>query len=190
MGNPALNSLLGRARGQMSETAQRILVMGNSGAGKSTLTRRLARERGLPAIHLDAHFWRPGWIQVPRQEFRQTVKELAERDRWVMDGTFAWTLDLRIPRAGLIVLCEVHRIVCLKRVVLRMLKARVGTRIEAFSPSAAKWIDYSRPEMTPGCLEQLDWDFYRYIWSYSSQTLPQIAESLERFDAWGRVVVV
>src|SRR4029077_16885614 len=42
----------------------RIMVVGNAGAGKSTFARRLGGKLALPVIHLDSHFWRPGW-QIP-----------------------------------------------------------------------------------------------------------------------------
>jgi adenylate kinase family enzyme len=39
----------------------RVLVIGISGAGKSTFAQALADKTGLPLIHLDKEFWRPGW---------------------------------------------------------------------------------------------------------------------------------
>ncbi|MFI6132271.1 hypothetical protein [Micromonospora sp. NPDC051141] len=41
---------------------RRILVVGSSGAGKSTVAGELARRLDLPLIHLDRHYWRPGWV--------------------------------------------------------------------------------------------------------------------------------
>ncbi len=42
---------------------QRILVMGSSGSGKSTFARRLSEITNIPAVSLDALFWKPGWIE-------------------------------------------------------------------------------------------------------------------------------
>jgi adenylate kinase family enzyme len=187
---PAMQTILSNARGHIDISAQRILVIGNSGSGKSTLTRKLARERDLPAIHLDLHFWRPGWISQPEEEFRETVKQLVETSRWIMDGNFSSTLDLRIPRADLIVLCNVDRVVCLQRAVIRMLKARAGASLYSIAPNISRALNYARPDMAPGCQEKFDWEFYNWIWHYPVRALPKTAEALHRFNAWDRTVVV
>jgi len=38
----------------------RIAIVGSPGSGKSTLARQLATITGLPLVHLDMEFWRPG----------------------------------------------------------------------------------------------------------------------------------
>jgi adenylate kinase family enzyme len=74
---------------------ERVLVIGGPGAGKSTLAARLGAALGLPVVHLDAHFWRPGWQESPRPEWAARVAELAAAERWVMDGHYAGTLAVR-----------------------------------------------------------------------------------------------
>src|SRR3954447_26454226 len=70
---------------------QRILVLGCSGAGKSTLARRIASRLGLPVVHLDREYWRPGWCATPADEFDTVVDRLVAPARWVMDGNFKRT---------------------------------------------------------------------------------------------------
>ncbi|MEO9901595.1 isopentenyl transferase family protein [Nisaea sp.] len=41
----------------------RVLILGCPGAGKSTAARSLAKITGLPVIHLDRHYWEPGWVR-------------------------------------------------------------------------------------------------------------------------------
>jgi len=41
----------------------RIIVTGLAGARKSTFSLALAAKTGLPVIHLDLHFWKPGWVE-------------------------------------------------------------------------------------------------------------------------------
>ncbi len=64
----------------------RVLVVGSGGAGKSTVSWIIADHTGLPVIHLDAHYWRPGWRPTPVPDWRRQVRELIEQPAWVMDG--------------------------------------------------------------------------------------------------------
>ena len=44
---------------------RRVLVDGMMGSGKSTFARALSAKTGLPLIHLDSHYWKPGWYGRP-----------------------------------------------------------------------------------------------------------------------------
>src|SRR5436305_14392797 len=101
---------------------QRILVIGSGGAGKTPVARRLAAILDLPLIHLDAEYWRPGWVKPATAEWRTTVNALIARPKWVMDGNYGGTFDQRMPRADAIVLLDLPRVVCLWHVVKRWLR--------------------------------------------------------------------
>ncbi|MEW5922698.1 MAG: hypothetical protein AB1746_01785 [Candidatus Zixiibacteriota bacterium] len=51
----------------------KILVIGSPGAGKSTFSIRLGQLLDLPVIHLDYHFWNPGWIETDKDKWREKV---------------------------------------------------------------------------------------------------------------------
>ncbi|MEU2611504.1 AAA family ATPase [Micromonospora sp. NPDC007271] len=137
---------------------RRILIVGSSGAGKSTLAREVARRLDLPLIHLDRHFWRPGWIAATDADFRAEVARLAARSAWVMDGNYRSTLDLRLPRADLLVLCDPPWPLCLARVLRRRWAYRATPR----------------PDLPDGCPEQLDLQFLRYVWRYPRRSRPLV----------------
>ncbi|HZN09425.1 MAG TPA: hypothetical protein VFB65_21695 [Pyrinomonadaceae bacterium] len=42
----------------------------------------------LEVFHLDKFFWRPGWVESPREEWSQIVTELINRDSWIIDGNY------------------------------------------------------------------------------------------------------
>jgi hypothetical protein len=75
---------------------QRVAIVGSGGAGKSTLARELGQRLGLPVIHLDQRFWRPGWLETETEEWAATQQELAAADRWIRDGNYGATLDVRL----------------------------------------------------------------------------------------------
>jgi len=140
----------------------RVLVIGISGAGKSTFSRALAARTGLPVIHLDTEFWQPGWKTTPTPDSCPKVAELVTRDAWIMDGNFAGTLDLRLPRADTVVWFDYPRLVCLRRTLWRVVS----------------YYNRNRPDLPEGCPEGFDLEFLRYIWSFKAKERPKIVAAL------------
>lgn len=152
----------------------RILVIGSPGAGKSTLARRLSEKLGLPLIHLDREYFGPGWSMPSRAAWRERVKALAARPEWVMDGNYASTFDIRVPRATAIVWLDLPRWRCLLAVLWRV----------------AKNYGRTRDDLGPECVERFDWSFVRWIWSYPKTMRPKTARMLERARAGRRVYIL
>jgi adenylate kinase family enzyme len=153
---------------------RKVLVIGSGGAGKSVFAARLAERTGLPLIHLDTLYWRPGWAKTPKDEWTRTVDGLLARDRWVMDGNYSGTLDRRLDACDTVVFLDLPRALCLWRVVKRRIVYRHG----------------ARPDMTPGCSERLTWEFIRWIWEYPRTQRPRVLERLGALRPDQRAVIV
>ena len=153
---------------------QRVLVLGCSGAGKSTFGRRLAAMLDLPLVHLDQQFWRPGWQKPEPNEWRDQVVALAGKPAWVMDGTYANTFDIRMPRADTLIWLDHPRSVCLRRVLTRML-AQYGR---------------TRPDLPENCPERFDVAFLRYVWNFRKQQRPRIENGIKTFGSHLRVIAL
>ncbi len=152
---------------------RKVLIIGSGGAGKSTLARALGAILGVEIIHLDRYFWHPGWVETPREQWREIVASLIARDAWVIDGNYGSTMDIRLPAADTIIFMDFPWWRCLVRVAIRRMRHR-GT---------------SRPDVAPGCPEKLDWAFLKWIWRYPKTRRPAIAKLLAEF-AVGRTIII
>lgn len=141
---------------------ERILIIGAGGAGKSTLARQLGSLLGLEVIHLDALYWQPGWVETTKTEWQATIRQLIQRPRWVMDGNYGGTLDLRMARADTVIFLDLSRWHCLWR---------IGRRRWQYAGK-------TRPDMAAACPEKLDWGFVHWVWSYRERRRPLILEKL------------
>ena len=141
---------------------KRVAVIGSGGAGKSVLALELSRRTGLPVIHLDREYWRPGWEPTPEPEWEARVAEMVKGERWIIDGNFGGSMHLRLAAADTIVFLDLPRLVCEWAVITRWLRYR----------------RHSRPDMAPGLHDKLDLRFVRWIWDYPSTRRPGILRQL------------
>lgn len=74
----------------------KAIVIGSPGAGKSTFSRKLRDMTGLPLYHLDMIWHRPNQTTVSKQEFDERLREILEKDCWIIDGNYSRTLELRL----------------------------------------------------------------------------------------------
>ena len=153
---------------------RRVLVIGSGGAGKSTLAARVGARLGLPVVHLDALYWRPGWVPTPAGEWRERVAALAAGEAWVMDGNYGGTLDLRLAACDTAVFLDLPRLLCAARVVRRWLR----------------YAGRARPDMAPGCPERLSLEFLRWVWDYPRTRRPDVLRRLAALPPDRRAVVL
>jgi adenylate kinase family enzyme len=110
--------------GPASAVGRRVVVTGMAGAGKSTFSRALSAKTGLPVIHLDLHFWKPGWIPTPDDEWRERQRGLLAGVEWIVDGNYHATLDLRLERADTAVFLDTPWWICARRALARGVRKR------------------------------------------------------------------
>jgi adenylate kinase family enzyme len=151
---------------------RRIMIVGPAGSGKSTLAQDLGGVLDLPVIHLDAHYWLPGWVEPPLDVWRERVRQLVLGETWIIDGNYSDTFDLRLAVADTIVFLDLPRHICLSRVIARSI--RTFGRV--------------RPDMAPECRERLDVAFLRWVWTYPSQRRPAMVRRLEEMEAHMQII--
>ena len=97
---------------------------------------------------------------------------MSRGDRWIIDGNYGGTLDLRVERCDAIVFFDFNRLTCLWGAVKRRLQGR------------------PRPDMTPGNAERLDWGFLRWIWRYREVSRPEVLDAIRQAPPGVEIVTV
>jgi len=152
---------------------QRIMVVGCCGAGKSTLARKLQQKTGLDVYHLDQYYWKADWVETPKEDWEPVVQELCMNDAWIIDGNYGSTMDRRLKRADTVIYLDFPIYKCLWRITKRILKYR-GTE---------------RPDMTTGCKERFDLEFYHYVATFNLLRRKPILDKIKNLDNSKKVLI-
>lgn len=85
----------------------RIMVIGiSAGVGKSTFARRLGKATNINVYHLDALYWKPGWIEATLGEFSKEQKEILNLHQWIIEGNYSNTFETRAESADTLIYLE------------------------------------------------------------------------------------
>lgn len=145
---------------------KRVAIIGPGGAGKSTMARELGDILGIETIHLDALYWKPGWVETLKDDWARIQRDLVKRDAWVIDGNYGGTMDIRLEAADTIIFLDMPRMHCIRHGIQRRWTYRGKTR----------------PDMGPGCPEKVDLMFLKWIWNYPKTRRPGILGRLSRYQ--------
>jgi adenylate kinase family enzyme len=154
---------------------KRIVVTGPAGAGKSRLARELGDALAVRVLHLDAFFWRPGWVATPEQEFDELQRRELAHDAWVVDGQYDDILPDWFDLAELIVFVDASPFQCLWQVSRRRLARDEGPHV---------------PGGKPAPLHRSLFKFARLQWHYRRRIRPQLLADLAGRRSRQRVVVI
>ncbi len=153
---------------------KKIAVIGCGGAGKSTFSRRLSAILKIPVYHLDKLYWKPGWVPMPREEWDNLIKDLVKKDKWIIDGNYGRTMDIRLNVADTVIFLNMPAYLC----IYRVLKRRIIYR------------GRSRPDMGAGCPEKTDFTFLKWILQYKRNNKPAILRQLNELPPQKDVIIL
>lgn len=162
------------SKGGVGMELERVIIIGCAGAGKSTLSRQLGDILQLPVIHLDKYYWQADWVATPHEQWDAAVAHFTLGERWIIDGNYTRTLDIRMQRADLIIYLDMSRWTCLYRVIKRRIM----------------YHGKSRPDMNAANAEKLDWDFLLWVWNYRKRSRGKTLEKLRNVREGQKVVIV
>ena len=152
---------------------KRVMIIGCSGSGKSTLAKRLGEATGLQVIHLDQYYWKPNWVETEKSAWRAIVENLSNKPNWIIDGNYGGTMDIRIEKADTIIYLDYSTFKCLGRITKRILQYRGQVR----------------PDMTTGCKERFDFEFYHYVATFNLTRRKSLLKKLERLKGKKQILI-
>lgn len=153
---------------------QKIAIIGSCGAGKSTLARSLGIELNLPIIHLDTYYWKSGWQATDLKQWIEIQQELVRGDRWIVDGNYGGTMDIRLAAADTIIWLDFNRYICLARILKRNIQ----------------YFGKTRPDLAANCPERLNWEFLVYVWNFPQLQRPKILSKIKTYQDSKQVITL
>jgi len=110
----------------------RIIIIGSPGSGKSTLAFKLSKILNIEIYHMDKLFWKANWESVSEKELISKLKRIfIENDKWIIDGNYRKSLEMRMKKADTIILLDISKYKCIYNVFKRRFnKNRIEIKIE------------------------------------------------------------
>jgi adenylate kinase family enzyme len=97
---------------------RRVVVLGRGGAGKSTFAVRVGAVIGIPAVELDAVFWKADLTPTAPDAWVAWQQELVARPAWIADGDLG-PYDVRLAAADAVLLFDYSLVRCAWRALRR-----------------------------------------------------------------------
>lgn len=141
-------------------TGDRILVLGCPGSGKSAFSKKLHALTALPLIHLDAIWWNPDRSHISREEFDRKLDGILRGDRWIIDGDYSRTYEVRFRSCDTVIFLDYSPETCLSGI-----RERVGQ---------------SRTDI-PWTEQTLDPELVAQVRAYAGENRPRILSLIEQY---------
>ena len=139
----------------------KVIIIGCPGSGKTTFAEKLQKCTALPLYYLDAIWHKPDKTHIPREEFDQRITEIFSEEKWIIDGNYKRTIEMRIKECDTVFLFDLPTEVCLQGVTERIGKERYDL----------PWLE-----------TQVDPEFRQFIEDFPKDTLPYIYDLLQKYS--------
>lgn len=144
---------------------KRVAIVGSPGTGKTTFARKLHQKTKLPLIHLDYYYHqkqhnyyndKPAWVKK--------VKQLMQQPKWIIDGNYSSTLNLRMGKADTVIFLDYSRRLAIYRIFKRRLE----------------FLRRRRTDMPSDWKETLNKEFLKYVWTFNKEYRPKIVMAIQQ----------
>ena len=140
---------------------KKVIVIGCPGSGKSTVSQALHNKTGIPLYHLDMMYWNADKTTVEKSVFLEQLSAVLAKDKWIIDGNYGSTMELRMAACDTVVFLDYPLDVCLDGIKERRGKPR----------SDMPWIETEE-----------DAEFTEFIKNYNEQQKPKVLELLKKYS--------
>ena len=147
---------------------KRVMVIGCPGSGKTTFAEKLNKATGLPLYHLDAIWHKPDKTHIAREEFDQRIIEIFATGKWIIDGNYNRTVEMRLRECDTVILFDLPTEVCLQGATERIGKGRYDL----------PWLE-----------TEFDPEFECFIKEFANNSLPRLYELIEKYREDKQVVI-
>ena len=146
----------------------KVIIIGCPGSGKTTFAEKLNKCTGLPLYYLDAIWHKPDKTHISREDFDERILEIFKKDKWIIDGNYKRTIEMRLKECDTVFLFDLTTEVCLQGATERIGKGRYDL----------PWIE-----------TELDPEFKQFIEEFPKDTLPQIYDLLEKYKDNKHIII-
>ncbi len=147
---------------------EKVIIIGCPSSGKTTFAEKLNKCTGLPLYYLDAIWHKPDKTHISREEFDERIIEIFNEDKWIIDGNYKRTIEMRLKECDTVFLFDLPTDVCIQGASERIGKGRYDL----------PWIE-----------TELDPEFKQFIEEFSEKTLPYIYELLDKCKT-GKAIII
>jgi adenylate kinase family enzyme len=140
------------------DIGQKIIVLGCPGSGKSTFSDMLHDISGLPLIHLDNVWWKSDRSHILREEFDLKLGEILHMDKWIIDGDYSRTYEIRFQACDTVFFLDYDLTECMNGIKERTGKKRgdIPWTEQELDPELVKTVEYYDTENRPVVLALIE----------------------------------
>ncbi|MBC2902184.1 topology modulation protein [Streptomyces cupreus] len=150
---------------------KKVAIVGCGGSGKSHVARALGDVLDAPVTHLDAAFYDDEWNELPMEKFAAVQRDLVAQEKWVIDGNYNSTLQIRLEACDTVVLMDVSTPAALWGVFSRQLRHGAGHKGN-------------------GVHNRIHWGVIKYVATYRRKMRPRVMAKIDQFAAGHADVVL
>jgi adenylate kinase family enzyme len=150
---------------------KKVAIVGCGGSGKSHVARALGDVLDAPVTHLDAAFYDDEWNELPVEKFAAVQRDLVAQEKWVIDGNYNSTLQIRLEACDTVVLMDVSTPAALWGIFSRQLRHGAGHKGN-------------------GVHNRIHWGVIKYVATYRRKMRPRVMAKIDQFAAGHADVVL